>query len=182
MNNDQQPRITGKQLARLFAPYIGQHMQCLSTEIDPGIFRLTSVGEDTCQGTLVSASRNGSTSGSVEGYRLRLNSFKNLDDVTAKRVAKILFPGNDSHILERLSNGRINFSIDSTGSTENPIEFWISPASKKDWFSATHDFSATISLAYQLLQNEGYAIPVFIEDGHADNGKTLFDLGFAIEI
>lgn len=99
--------------------------------------------------------------GRHELYKLILRQLSAITDEDAVQVARILdiepeLLGDKDSFVEAFFDQSPGFMIDAY---RGAAYFWVA----------------------QYLIQRGYSVPVFIESGHPDNGKTAIELGLAVD-
>lgn len=178
------------QIARLFAAYLGLNVLMWNKknnkEAGSRTFTLTRVCCDgKCSGYYNEDDDYISSKAEYDADRflLKLRSIESITNDEIKTVAALLFPGNDLIFVDRKKDDIVVVEIDGRGSLEESIILMINPSSEEsDWFKCQkHYFADTLPIAQKYLERIGIATPVYIEPNHPDNGKTLLQLGLAVE-
>lgn len=155
--------LTKTQKARI----IGQHIGTLC-HVDAGEFpehTLPVMGAIPESGKVLLGERSIQLVEVVD-CRLLLKHLSEISDEDAIQVAIIL---RSPHAIYHLSD-RKNM-IEST-------KYWI----EHGLIAVFSSNAVQNHLAYQYLKEKGYAVPLFIELGHSDNGMTAIELGIAYNI
>lgn len=161
-------QLTNEEIAKVFAMYFP--CECRITNGNPNqVLFLQQLGSDFCN--------VGSHINHIGGYRnnytavkLLLKSLSNISDEDAVEVAKFAFTEVVNHYqLIEIGKDYINY-IFLGGSLSNRR------SQDVDQFDVNHNFQI-----YQYLISKGYAVPLFFGVNHWANGKTLIELGHAIE-
>lgn len=157
--------LTNEQIARVFAMY----MPCATMQGGNNFNRiLVGVGgfEDAgfCYGRL---KNNASVANQfVSNFQLLLTPLSAISDEDACSVAEISGFRRDSPSLLKFGKEIVTMIIYNATDFHS---FWMS--------FDTH----LVIFIYQYLIQKGYAVPLFMEPRHPDNGKTAIELGLAID-
>ena len=99
-----------------------------------------------------------------------------------KNVSLLLIPAKDirnDHAL--IIADILGVRLNKDGQIEK-IKWWIENKYRHTGFFTFLKISPiVISFAFDQLKRWGYIVPLFIETGNPDNGKTAIELGLAIE-
>lgn len=144
--------LTNEQIARLFAPYIGVQVKLYKTALN-GNARLEGVSVKTADVNY----EGGIMYQPIDNVKLLLTPLSKISDEDAIELAKIHGYNHIEESIQIVREGLKN--IDSLEAVTNALLFE----------------------SYKFLLSSGYDFPQYIEPNHPDNGKTLIELGLAID-
>lgn len=172
--------LTTEQLARVFGERIGQKF---ITPVDSiqALYEISVKIADTWLNEIYN----------IKGCTLLLTPLEKISDEDAKALGTILIgnsnecelieidnttlPGYADILYKEFESGVVKISIYRGG------DLTLSRKTGPDSFTELDSAFLLVKNAYDFLAQQGYDVPMFFGIDHPDNGKTLTELGIAID-
>ena len=186
--------LTNEQIARVFAMYGNQHI--LEEGNNKGdLLGIYHTETDDRYRILTNCSSGQNYWSPLEMYKLLLTPLSAISDEDAIQVAKIA--GYNEQIVSKdrdfncvtneVDVQEIERKKDCIKMSFNHICFegfltirWDGSAFFTDEENENKEYVSATNFIHQFLIQRGYAVPLFIDVDHPDNGKTAIELGIAI--